>query len=215
MTPLRITAHLRGQISLPIRGLALDALLAATVARRLNLDPPATARDCVPIEIPIQREPDGRFHLCSHSIGDYDEHDIHWINRRAPVEQYQAIGSAKIKRVQITAGQNKSYRIPLQVGMVEGDTLTWFVIGDREQVEDLLLDVTSLGKKRSVGLGRVWRWEVADYESWGDGFPVVRDGAALRPLPADYPGLSDPPLTRGVLTYPYWDHTREEIVACP
>lgn len=215
MIPLRITARIASAISLPGGPIALDSLLMSQVALRRQLPPPRTAADCEHIDIPIALEPEGRFYLCSFSSSRFEQHELRYVNRRAPVEQYQTVGERRIKRVQITSGQNKSYRIPLEVGHVEGDTLTWFAIGECDAVGALLASVSHLGRKRSVGLGRVVGWTVEPCEPWGEGFPVVRDGKPLRTLPADYPGLLDPPLAHRCLMPPYWDYTREEIAACP
>ena len=119
MTPLVVTARIDGQISLPNGPLALDALLMSAVATRDGLPPPPPV---VPIEIPIAKEPGGRFHLCSFSVGTLSEFDRRFVNRRAPVEQYQTIGPQS-GRVQITAGHDKSYRLPLEVGHVDGGEL--------------------------------------------------------------------------------------------
>jgi hypothetical protein len=182
------------------------------VALRQGLPPPSSAEQCEPIEIPVQREPGGRFHLCSFGSGKLIEHDLRYVNRRAPVEQYQRYGVTG--RVQIQGGPDKSYRIPLEVGFLEASRLTWWCVGDREQIADLLSGVFFLGKKRNVGLGRVERWSVDPCEPW-DGFPVVRGGKPLRPLPLDWPLLVEPPIAYRTLTYPYWDHVAEEAVACP
>lgn len=215
MTHLVVIARLGGAISLPRGGLALDALLAAQVALREQLPPPRDASDCVPIEIPIAREPDGRFHLCSFSAAEYDAHALRYVNRRAPIEQYQTIGETKIRRVQITTGANKSYRIPMETKNAADDALAWWCIGDAEKIRELLTTALYLGKKRSVGLGRVLRWDVEPCEPWA-GFPVVSpDGKPLRPLPADWPGLNVPRTEFRTLSFPYWDHSKEELCAVP
>lgn len=215
MTPLEIIARLRGPIALPNGPLHIDALLAWAVCQREQRPPPRHADDCDPVEIPLAREPGGRFHLCSSSLLAWEERELHWVNRRAPVEQYQAIGDEKIRRVQITAGPDKSYRIPMETGHVVDDAVTWYALGDADGVADLLGDVGYLGKRRAVGFGRVVEWRVAECAPWDDGFPVVRDGKPLRTLPEDWPGLVDPPLAYRTLTFPYWDHAREELLACP
>lgn len=216
MTPLHVVAHVPGQIALPHGPLALDALLAAQVALELQLPPPRHAADCVPIDIPIEKEPGGRFHLCSFSEHAFEEHDVRWVNRRAPVEQYQTIGTARIRRVRINAGVNKSYRLPLETGLLVDGRLDWWCIGAPEEMRRLLALVSYIGKKRSVGLGRVARWEVEPCEPWGDGFPVMREGMPLRTLPLDWPGLApDAPRAEKTLTYPYWAHELEEVCACP
>lgn len=216
MRPLAITAWLRGGIALPRGPLALDALLAWRVSQDLALTPPRSADECERIDIPVQLEPGGRFHLCSFSESSPEAFEVRYVNRRAPLEQYQLRGNAKVRRVQITAGPDKSYRNPLEVQYVAGDSLRWWCVGDADAIAELLSRVFYLGKKRNIGLGRVARWDVAPCEPWGDGFPVVRDGAPLRPLPLDWPGLgSNPPQAFRTLTYPYWDHAREELCACP
>jgi hypothetical protein len=215
MTPLIITAMVRGQIALPIGSLALDSLLMAQIALRDGLPPPPPFR---PIEIPIAVEGGGRFHLCSFAVPKLTEFDVRWINRRAPIEQYQAFGEAKGK-IRITAGPDKSYRIPLEVGHVEDQRLVWYAIGDAELISELLVGVGYVGKKRSVGLGRVTEWTVAKCEPWGDGFPVERDGLPLRPLPLDWPGLAKNARKQyrvlGCVDGPYWQHEREELCAVP
>ena len=120
MNPLRVVAHVPGQILLGNRHLALDSLLASQVAIRDQLPPPATADECQAIEIPIQKEPGGRFLLCSFGDFELTEFEIKWVNRRAPVEQYQRLTNAKGK-VLITAGPDKSYRLPTEAAhLVDG-----------------------------------------------------------------------------------------------
>lgn len=215
MIPLQVTARIRGPIALPHGPLALDALLAAQVALRERLPPPRHAADCEPIEIPVEREPGGRFHLCSFSVSKFERYDLRYVNRRSPIEQYQALGDRKVRRAQITAGPDKSYRIPLEVGYVVGDRLDWWCVGEADALRDMLRSVTHLGKRRAVGLGRVESWEVRGCDPWG-GFPVMAEGQPLRPLPTDWPGLCAQAATEyRTLDYPYWDHTKEELCAVP
>lgn len=210
---LRITAHVLGQIALPNGGIGLDSLLTAAVAARDDLPPPASAADCTRLDIPVALEPGGRFHLCSEALYELTEFDLRYINRRAPIEQFQMLGPPS-GRVQITAGVDKGYRIPLEVGHLAGSRLDWYAIGDAHKIRALLALVGYLGKKRSVGLGKVERWEVIACETW-DGFPVVRDGKPLRTLPKDWPGLIDAPLGYASLSIPRWDRTKQELHAVP
>lgn len=215
MIPLHVVAHLRGAFVPPRGGVALDALLAWRVAMDLGLPPPRGEADVVPLEIPVARAPGGRFHLCSFGKHETEEAEGRFVNRRSPVEQMQARGDEKLRRVNITAGKDKSYRIPLPTTHAAGDRVEWWCVGDTEKIQELLAGVGYLGKKRSVGLGRVHRWEVVPCEPWGEGFPVVRDGCALRPLPLVWPGLVAPEPGYCTLTYPYWLHAREELCAIP
>lgn len=213
--PLRVEAQLGGPVYMPDGWIALDSLLAAAEAQRQGIDPPAhaEAEGFVEIEIPVVREPGGRFHLASFSISDPEAFEVDWTNRRFPVEEGQMFGGAKLRRVSLAAGPGKSYRLPRDRQHLVNDRMHWFCIGDRERIVELLGWVHYLGKKRSVGLGRVKRWIVEPVEPWGDGFPVALDGRPLRTLPAEWPGLKDPELGYRVLSYPYWAHHRAELCA--
>lgn len=215
MTPIEVTAHLHGQVCLQNGPIALDGLLAAAVALRDQLPPPLSVHDIVPIEIPIQREPAGQFHLASVSHYQVEAEDLRHVNLRPPIYEAQALGEARLKRMDISAGRSKGWRIPLATMHVVEDQLRWWCIGDHQGIVDLLALVPHIGKKRAVGLGAVERWDVRPCEPW-DGFPVLRDGLPLRPLPLTWRGLSEA-ADRGMAnrTYPYWLRAREQPSAVP
>lgn len=214
MTPLRIVARLQGPISLRSGALRLDGLIAWAVAAYDHLPPPGFG-DLAEIEIPIQKEPGGRFHLCSFAVPRFDQHEPRFINRKFPIAEAQAMAEPKLKRINISAGPTKSYRLPSEVGWVENDELEWFCVGLPEPIRHLLSLVHYLGHKRSVGRGKVKAWSVEPCETWGKGFPIVRDGKPTRALPADWPGLQNPDLAYCTVTFPYWRHTHEQLCAVP
>lgn len=213
MEALRIVARLAGPVSLAGGSIGLDALLAAAVAVRDEL-PPAPPGEWTEIEVPLEREPAGRFHLTSFAELRWEGRELRRINQRFPLAEAQDMGGAKVKRVDFGAGPTRSYRIPLETGHVERDELVWWCSGDAEAIRALLAVVGYVGKKRSVGYGRVVEWAVEPCEAW-PGFPVVRDGRALRPLPPDWPGLVEPRLRQARLTYPYWSAAGRTVVAWP
>lgn len=215
MTPLIITATLASPICLPSGSLHLDGLLAAAVARRDGIPPALDLSMMQTIEIPVEREPQGRFHLCSSSVCEVEVSELQYTNRRAPIEQYCTLGAKKIRTVQINLGANKSYRIPRYVSHMKHDQIMWFALGDGAEIRQLLTTcIHHLGKRRGAGLGRVTSWTVEECEPC-DGFPVVRDGKPLRPLPTDWPGVTDSKLGLCTTTFPYWDHAREEMCLLP
>lgn len=215
MIPLRVRAHLRGQIALPKGPPALDSLLIALTCERDGIEPPATPqlarRD---IEIPIAKEPAGRFHLASFGVFVPERFENRFVNRRFPIDVAQDWGERALRRVQINSGLNKSFRVPMETMHVAGDVVLWFCVGEPEAVRALLSFCTSLGKRRGVGIGRVRAWEVEPIEPW-EGFPCVYKGQALRPLPVDWPGLVAPRTAMRVLSPPYTDKLREEPLAVP
>lgn len=215
MEPLLVTAHLAGAVCLPDGFLALDALLGAAVCMRDNVPPAYAPADVVPLDIPLALSECRRYYLASFAQFEREAHELRYITKRAPIEQYKAHGDAAIKTVLITAGANKSYRIPMETIHLEHDMIGWFCVGDRARVESLLALIHYVGKKRAAGLGKVERWTVEPCEAWGDDFPVALNGQALRTLPDDFAALTDPDLGYANTKPPYWMRETESLCALP
>lgn len=214
MKPIQVTAIMRRELEWE-RPVALDGLLAGRVALLRGMHPPRTLAEVEPIEIPIQLEPGGRFHLASAACaGELLYTREQYIHKRAPHEWYAWLCGPKVKRCNVAQEPDKSWRI-CKVGY-RYDRVTWWAIGDALAVKELLLGITRLGARRRHGCGEVKGWDVAECTTW-PGFPVLDiDGSPLRNLPLDYPGLSAGFAQRvSRLTYPY--HLREgtEVLACP
>jgi CRISPR type IV-associated protein Csf3 len=209
MPSLRITAHVPQQIVLR-QGLALDALLLAVEARRRGLPPLSVQTQAMAPELPIPlaKSPCGRLYLCSHAQPSWEQHEQRYQNRRFPLTEARSL--SQMKRVDVGAGPQKTYRIPYSAGHLASSSLVWYAIGEREPLRALLAEVTHLGKRRSAGYGRVAAWDVSLCEPW-EGFPVLREGCPLRPLPLSWPGLDAAhcETTLAVLSPPYWDRARE------
>jgi CRISPR type IV-associated protein Csf3 len=214
--PLHIVARLQGSITHPSSGIAIDAILAAAVALRDNLPPIceqiADGQPLPPLQIPIMREPSGRFHLATFARPAFAQHERRYIHRRFPVAEAIAHSNVKIDQIDVTAGPNKSFRDPVVSSFLADDTLEWWCIGEQHEIEKLLQLVHYLGAMRKFGSGRVAEWRVTPCEAW-EGFPVLREGRALRPLPLDWPGLADTSVSARIpLTFPYW--RRSEATVC-
>jgi hypothetical protein len=98
-----------------------------------------------------------------------------------------------------TAGRYREYRTPIHAESVS--TLHAVCVGNREEVERLLAVVSHIGKKGSMGYGRVARWTVIESDH------TLSDVLPLRAVPDGYFegqesfGIQSPP--RG-WTPPYW-----------
>lgn len=216
MTPLFVTARLRGSIALPNGPIMLDALLGAAMCIRDGRPPAMSADALVPLDIPIAKSPCGRVYLCSASEGIVEANEARFVNRRFPASEAQALGEPSFKRILLTGGPCKSYRLPLVLQHYEQDRLQWWAVGDEEQVRSLLELISYLGKRRAVGYGAVAEWRVETCSPWDPGFPVVRNGEPTRPLPETWPGLAqDVELAYRVLMPPYWRRDAEELCAVP
>lgn len=217
MVPLVVVAHLEGAIARPNPAYCLDSLLDWATYPERGIEHPCSPEEweATRTELPIARSACGRFHLVSEGIFDTEQTDNRWINRRFPLPEAMALGDAKLRRVDVKAGPQKSYRLPLETLHLLGDVIVWFCVGDAQGIRDLLRWVTHLGKRRAVGLGRVARWEVELTSSWGEGFPLLREGVPTRALPLDHPGIAGGEQRIGRFTFPYHYRWLEELVACP
>jgi CRISPR type IV-associated protein Csf3 len=215
MTPLRVTAEMASRTLAPSEGLHLDGLLMAAVCKRDGIPPLTSQADALaapPIEIPIALSNCGRYYLTSSSIGDTLARELRYLNKRFPMAEAVVLGDSKLKRVATGSGPCKAFRIPVEAQHVP--QFTWYAVGDPGQVRELLTLITRLGRRRVVGEGLVREWRVEECETW-PGFPVLKDGRPLRPLPIDADGLVDYSIRFGRLSPPYWLRVGEEEVACP
>jgi len=218
--PIRVVAEMSSRLVVTGSGIQLDALLMAAVARRDDLPPLTTARQAIeapPIDIPIALSDCGRYYLCSSSMFAVSERETRRTLRRFPLAEAIDFGGSSIRTIKTGSGPCKGFMIPSEAVHVR--ELTWVAVGDPEAIASLLSLVTRLGRRRAVGEGLVRRWRVErvrDEERW-PGWPVLSpDGAPLRPLPLDVPGLSpDAPRRFGRTRPPYWLLAGEEEIAAP
>lgn len=216
--PLRVSCRLSGPVCMPGYAVALDGVLAATVCQMTGQPPAMSAADIVPVEIPIQREQAGRFHLASTAIFEVDKYAAAFTNRRFPLAAAQEMGDPKrMRRILVTGGATKNFRIPRVHAHVARQEVVWFCMGASDALGELLPLVTAIGKKRGVGLGPVvlGSWCVDRVAVPWTGFPVLQNGVPLRPLPLDYEGLGEHARAFRTLTYPYWDRRTEQELAVP
>lgn len=214
MIPLRITATLDSAVAFHHQ-IHLDALIMSAVATRDNVPPAAIEAELVPLDIPVQRSSCGRYHLATIGFCEVEARELKYINRRYPLEQAQWIGEAKIKRVNLSAGPQKMFRIPIETKLLRGDKVTWWCVGLPVEIEALLMLVTGLGKRRAVGLGAIREWLVEPCDPW-PGFPVLSaDGEAMRNLPLDTPGLKTFDLAHERVEPPFWMHAGRVEMARP
>jgi hypothetical protein len=192
----------------------LDGLLASVVAGNSGFRPPRCVAECISIVIPIALEQDGRFHLaseahCSSMLLCRTEH----IHKRPPVEELAFLGPASHKSVNIKAGVDKAWRVPRPGELYR--TLTWWCVGHEDGIRLLLHHITAIGSRRRHGVGRVRKWTVNSCEAW-PGFPCLRDGIPMRPLPLDWPGV-DPGSRKAVrsVTFPYFLRERQDLLWAP
>jgi CRISPR type IV-associated protein Csf3 len=215
---LHIVAHLQGALADRSKALMLDALLMAAVAMRDGLDPlPPGHRGPAALNIPLERDAVTGVWMATQGLTRDEQHESRWKNKRFPIADAQVYASDKLKRINLSGGPCRSHRIPLDTVHLADGEVHWWALGDAGAVEALLVDwVGYLGHRRAVGLGKVAHWHVEVCTSWGDGFPVVRNGEPMRPLPDGWPGvLETAERAMRCVAPPYWRRSEEELCAVP
>lgn len=214
--PLRVTCRLRDGMAFR-HPPQLDALLEWVVCDRagLRVPPAAGMQSHIRVRVPVAESACGRYRLCSAAVFDIEESEVRHKHRRAPVMEYARLGSSSIRKVHTGLAENKSYRVPYEHHLLRDDLLVWYCLGDADAIRELLWEVHYIGRFRGAGKGEIVEWRVEACEPW-EGFPIMRDGQPLRPLPEETPGAVEDALRSFVvLRPPYWDHTREEPCLVP
>lgn len=202
MVPLRVRARLAGGIAQAAPwGIALDGLLAShlwssqkAAAREAGRPEPDLRGVIIPddLGLPLAR--------CSGAGGT----SWHWASTCAFPEERPAACQIEVRYwmgridhrhagevaeqlplvVSDQRGRYRARRMPLLVTPCR--SVAWQAIGDIDAVRALLAGIASIGKKRSVGEGRVLGWEVealVDVDEW-DAAHLHPNGALGRPCPA-------------------------------
>jgi len=223
LEPLRVEAVLAS----PLCGDAphLDALLEnAAGAWHPPGEPESRTDRAIPpppvgaISIPLKREPLNGWLVphCSSPItsavlADQHEH----VGKRISVENANLLAESERGAVNTVATWTKSYRLPVRVRLVE--RVAWFCVGDAADLERLLLRVPCLGKKRSIGYGRVREWRIEPVAAdWSWYVKTPHGQLLMRPLPvAEVLGLIGYKADFAAVCAPYWHPSRYAEVLTP
>lgn len=203
MIPLRIRAELSEPIAYSGDGLPIDAILSAAVfrevGRRVTAHWPLAQDDEFPrdLDLPLARwacdfdgECDQRLRNAHDGrVWGWRASDVHahWlvhtaveVRKRCDIGAYGRWTDAT--DVDESAGRFKAYDLKLPARIAAW--LEWYVVGDADEIRRLLeRHITSLGRKRAHGNGRVMRWHV---EPMAEDWSVERGGKLTRAMPRGY-----------------------------
>lgn len=223
MSNWKVTAVL----SSPLAGDApyLDALLEFEMAQRHGKAHVITRDQPAPpvgeIHLPLLRGNVGAVNgipRCSAPILSPKDVRHEHFAKRIGVENSHLLRDGQ--RLVVATGNSwtKSYRLPIKASSVE--KIVWFVGGSkRRNLKTLLKSVTSVGKKRSQGFGRVASWEFEEVEVDHSWFAPSEHGTLLMrvlpwcdDLPKDLIGFKR---WFGGYAAPYWHPDRQIEVVVP
>lgn len=220
-TRLKITAHL----ATPIAGDVpfLDAIIEWEMAQREGKAYKIQRHQPAPpygeIHIPMLRRRIGGVLVpcCSAPICSPEIETVEHFAKRLGVEHSGLVAADKRRIVATGNNVYKSYRLPLHLRVV--DRVVWFAIAHRRHILKLCKSVHSLGKKRSLGYGRVEKWEAESVdEDWSWFAPSDRGRVLMRPLPLcdETRGMIGSREDFGAVQPPMWhpDRYMERVVSC-
>lgn len=202
----------------------LDAILEGQMASRMGLahkvrrDLPAPPEGAIHIPLAHNRVGGRSVPCCSSPIFAQQAIWREHLAKRFSVEHAHLLSPRERTVIATGNATLKSYRLPLTIRAVE--RVVWFCKGHRRPILQLLRSVPSLGKKRSVGYGRVRKWEAEEVEGRAWWYADSPAGVVLmRPLPDcdDLPAnLIGFRRDFGACTPPYWhpDRYAEIVVPC-
>jgi CRISPR type IV-associated protein Csf3 len=189
LEPLLVTARLEAGVVSVDGWLSLDGLLAASWMQRHEPDRYYNQRHSIPEllnpPLPLARRGEGDAWYWAASLAAYDlaGEEMAHAHKRFDMEQERFLDNGKKARIETKGGPYKMARVPLRVLLPVGMELRWFVVGDREGVEDLVRPMVCIGKRGGMGYGTIREWRV---EPWPEDWSERCDGAPTRSLPAPY-----------------------------
>lgn len=90
------------------------------------------------------------------------------------------------------------------------DSITYYVRGDKEVIESLLKNLRYLGKKSSLGWGKIKHISIEETEK---DYSIFKDGNLMRNIPIKNSwGFESNKVNLFRLTHPYW--SREDLADC-
>lgn len=105
-------------------------------------------------------------------------------------------------RIKTNQGHFKDFMINLPI--IITDTITFYCNGDKKELERLLSHLTSIGKKTSIGSGRIRNITITETN---EDYSFFKENHIMRPIPA----TMDVPVFEGMIFQkqpykpPYWD----------
>lgn len=172
LVPLLVRAHMASGVAHAAPwGVALDGLLAAEMwsrhkahARQAGVGYTRARETADPpdLDLPLARceRPDGVWHWAATFAWPEQRTDqvVHTWTGRVDPRALEQVSDSLPRTVSDRQGRYRARRMPLLVTPCQ--TLTWYGVGDVDEVLDLVASIDSIGKKRRSGEGRVLRWEV-------------------------------------------------------
>ena len=205
--PLKISIKVKPPIYLNNPFIHFDGLISYLCFREAvnelfyNL-PTESTMDISDLQLPIKQTNDV-YHA---SVGIYGDnlrlYRDRLYKRFTDKETYKLTHRQQKGRIKTNQGHFKDFMINLPI--IITDTITFYCNGDKKELERLLSHLTSIGKKTSIGGGRIRNITITETN---EDYSFFKENHIMRPIPA----TMDVPVFEGMIFQqqpykpPYWD----------
>ncbi len=172
------------------------------------------------IGLPLRQLPGNRW---AASKGIYEElsQEVEHFNKRPNFfagDKYNYLDMQK-GRISDSEGKFRAYRVPQVIRIVKSGKITFWAVGHKDKISELLSLMLAVGKKAAIGFGTISKWEIVDC---ADDYTTYHPKHGLmRPIPVEeaenYPDIDFakyPTLQYGVKP-PYWKQCNGRLCYVP
>ena len=206
-TPLEIKMEIIPPVYIAAPWLHLDSIISYLCLRDALGElfycmPTEETIDTSLLDLPLKRTID----VYHSSVGVYPDNSRLYrdtiYKRFTDKETYKLSKKQQNGRIKINQGHFKDFMINLPILIT--DSVTFYCNGDKQELNRLLSHLTSVGKKTSIGGGRINKIRIT--ETLED-YSFFKDGKIMRPIPS----TMDVPVFEGMIFQqqpykpPYWD----------
>lgn len=181
---LKITAYPRTGIEadayLPIDGILYYHAMQREYGPQL-ITTPGQVANVASVPLPLARAGAGEAWFYAASFAEWGPHSDYgafWVKRFDRQHADVVDFGGRRGNVIVEKGRYKSYH--QQTFLRHALWVSWYVVGERAEIEALLARVTHIGKKTAQGNGRINEWRV---EPWAEDWSVWRGERLMRAIP--------------------------------
>jgi len=216
--PLRIEIKIKPPLYMANPWIHFDSLIASLCMRdALGEDfyvlPSDKTININNLRLPIQQT--GELYHASVSIFQQPElHKTTIFKRFSDMQTYHFSKKQQQSRIRTNSGYFKDFMLSLPT--IVSDTVYFYCCADKKEIQRLLSNLTHLGKKTSVGGGRIREINIT---STAEDYSMYKDGEVMRPIPTKVDPR--PVIQEGMRwsqsTYkpPYWDKSQTTLCRMP
>ena len=220
--PLKIVFKVRPPIYVNSPWIHLDGVINYLCFREcLGRDfyylPSEVTVDTTGLMLPLKQSHQGDYSVYHSSVALYPVNQAYLMKdtiykRFTDKETFHLTKKQQKGRIQTNRGYFKDFMINYPILLV--DSLTFYCNGDKKELERLLGHLSMVGKKTSIGSGRILDYTIEETEM---DYSFFKDGRIMRPLPVEF----KLPLVDGMVMQnqsykpPYWDKNNMTMCYVP